>query len=146
LYQRIVVPLDGSPEAERVLPYVEPLAIAFKSTVVFVRVVSRQSAATVADSPAWDPSYLSDQEADLAATALESFVGRLQRKAYAVEHVLLKGEAGAEIVRFARETGADLIAMVTHARGGIERLVRGGEADEVIRHAPCPILLVRLEE
>jgi nucleotide-binding universal stress UspA family protein len=146
MYQRIVVPMDGSPEAERVLPYVEPLAVQFKATIVFVHVVPRLSAAAVAASPAWDPGYLSDKEAELATATLQSFVGRLQNKQYAGEHVLLEGDAGEEIVRFARETGADLIAMVTHGRGGIERLIRGSEADEVMRHAPCPTLLVRLGE
>jgi nucleotide-binding universal stress UspA family protein len=146
MYQRIVVPLDGSHDAERVLPYVEPLAVQFKATVIFVHVVPRLSAVAVAVSPAWDPRYLSDTEAELATAALQSFWSSPQSTEYASEHVLLEGDAGEEIVRYARETGADLIAMVTHGRGGIERFVMGSEADEVLRHAPCPVLLVRLGE
>ena len=47
------------------------------------------------------------------------------------------------IVTVAREKGADLIAMATHAQRGIRRAMRGSVADEVMRTAPCPVLLVR---
>jgi nucleotide-binding universal stress UspA family protein len=48
-----------------------------------------------------------------------------------------------EILFFARHYGADLIAMATHGRSGIDRLLHGSVAESVMRHAPCPVLLVR---
>ena len=49
-------------------------------------------------------------------------------------------------MRRAREFGAGLIAMTTHGRGGLGRLMFGSVADAVLRHAPCPVLLVGVRE
>ncbi len=64
--------------------------------------------------------------------------------AVAVEHRLEEGEAGAEIVRLAREEPCDLIVMGTHGRSGLGRLLLGSVADKVMRTAPCPVLTVKL--
>jgi nucleotide-binding universal stress UspA family protein len=50
------------------------------------------------------------------------------------------------IVRRARKLDASVIVMTIHGRGGLERLVFGSTADAVLRHAPCPVLLVRVGE
>lgn len=49
------------------------------------------------------------------------------------------------ILESAQQLEADLIAMTTHGRGGLGRLVLGSVADEVVRHAVCPLLLVRVK-
>jgi nucleotide-binding universal stress UspA family protein len=69
--------------------------------------------------------------------------GRLEAAGVAVERRRLDGPAGESVVAAAREGGADLIAMTTHGRGGLGRLVMGSVADYVLQHAPCPVLLVR---
>jgi universal stress protein A len=56
---------------------------------------------------------------------------------------LRKGDARTAIVAAAQELGADLIAMGTHGRRGVTRLVLGSVAESVVRTAPCPVLLVR---
>jgi universal stress protein A len=56
---------------------------------------------------------------------------------------LLTGHPATEIVRVARENGMDLIVMGTHGRRGIRRLLMGSVADEVVRSAPCSVLVVR---
>jgi nucleotide-binding universal stress UspA family protein len=50
------------------------------------------------------------------------------------------------IIRRARELDASVIAMTTHGSGRLARLIFGSTADAVLRHAPCPILLVRVGE
>jgi nucleotide-binding universal stress UspA family protein len=57
-----------------------------------------------------------------------------------------RGHPADEIVAAARETGADLIAMSTHGRGGLGRLVFGSVAQAVLRHADMPVLLMRATE
>jgi nucleotide-binding universal stress UspA family protein len=59
---------------------------------------------------------------------------------------VLAGEASAEIARFARENGVDLIVMGTHGRTGFRRFVLGSVAERVVRFAPCPVLVVRRKE
>jgi len=61
----------------------------------------------------------------------------------AVEHRLLEGEPAEQIVRLANELNCDLIVLGTHARSGLPRLVLGSVAEEVLRSAPCPVLIVK---
>jgi nucleotide-binding universal stress UspA family protein len=60
--------------------------------------------------------------------------------------VALDGAASRAITGCALELEADLIAMTTLGRGGLGRAVLGSVADSVVRHAPCPVLLVRVDE
>ena len=56
---------------------------------------------------------------------------------------LLEGDPATAIVEAAEETGADLVVMGTSGRTGLTRLLMGSVAEEVLRHAPCPVLTVR---
>jgi nucleotide-binding universal stress UspA family protein len=61
-----------------------------------------------------------------------------------VKHVFLEGDPAAEIVRYATESGTDLVVMGTHGRTGLERLLMGSVAEKVMRDAPCSVLVVKL--
>lgn len=61
-----------------------------------------------------------------------------------VHHVLLEGDPAAEIVRYARDAGFDLIVMGTHGRTGQDRLLVGSVTEQVLREAPCSVLAVKL--
>ena len=60
-----------------------------------------------------------------------------------IERVLVAGDPAHEIQRVAEVYGADLIVMGTHGRGGLSRFVMGSVAEDVSRHANCPVLTVR---
>lgn len=60
-----------------------------------------------------------------------------------VEHRLEEGEAGPEILRLATAENCGLIVMGTHGRTGLRRLLMGSVAEQVVRHAPCPVLTVK---
>lgn len=157
MYARILVALDGSALAERVLPHVEALAGAFGSTVILLRatpslesVVASTAAAGPAGAlpmePALDPTAIVEAEQQEAIAYLEGVAERLRGQSLMVESVHPQGAPAAAIVEAAREERAELIAMTTHGRGGLRRLVFGSVADEVLRTAACPILLVRAGE
>lgn len=59
-----------------------------------------------------------------------------------VERMVREGSPGTEIRAAAAEWKADLIAIGTHGRGGLKRLLLGSTAEAVVRHAPCPVLVV----
>jgi nucleotide-binding universal stress UspA family protein len=61
-----------------------------------------------------------------------------------VEHRLVEGEAVQEILREARDVGCDLVVIGTHGRTGLDRLLLGSVAEQVMRKAPCPVLTVRM--
>jgi quercetin dioxygenase-like cupin family protein len=60
-----------------------------------------------------------------------------------VEHRVAEGDAPEEILRLAQALKCDLIVMGTHGRAGLGRLLRGSVAEEVLRRAPCPVVVVR---
>ena len=62
----------------------------------------------------------------------------------AVRHVFLQGDPATQIVRFARDSGTDVIVMGTHGRTGLERLLMGSVAEKVMRDATCSVLVVKL--
>ena len=61
-----------------------------------------------------------------------------------VRHVFLEGDPAAEIVRYGRDAGVDVIVMGTHGRTGVERLLMGSVAEKVLRDASCSVLVVKL--
>jgi nucleotide-binding universal stress UspA family protein len=156
VYARILVPLDGSARAERVLPYVQPLAATFGAVVTLlhatappaVPIAAAGMPAAVAVAPVLGPGPTGAAAGGPPEGAghLEAVADRLRASGLTVELEMPEGPAAAAIVAVAEQTGADLIAMTTHGRGGLGRLVMGSVADEVLRHAPCPVLLVRVGE
>ena len=64
--------------------------------------------------------------------------------AISVHHILLEGDPATEVVRYAQDTGMDLIVMGTHGRSGLDRLLVGSVTEKVMREAPCSVLAVKL--
>lgn len=156
MYEHLLVALDGSETAEQVLPHAEALAGAFGSTVTLMRAIvsietlmaqSASSGSGVAEVTApIDPTPIVEGERDAATEYLERIASQLRTKGTMVSVELPEGEAADVIVERARALDVSLIAMTTHGRSGLGRLVFGSTADSVLRHAPCAVLLVRVRE
>lgn len=153
MYERIVVALDGSDLAERILPHVVALGEKFGSTVTLVRAtaspveaVGGTAGADALGAAAIDPTPIVEADREEAGAYLAALVQRLASDFREVDSQHAEGPAGEVIVERAGALGADLIAMTTHGRGGLGRLVLGSVADEVVRRAPCPVLLVRVRD
>jgi len=80
-----------------------------------------------------------------AARLVADFRARLQADAHAIAFAPL-GSPGSEIVKAAKEWQADLIVIGSHGRRGITRALVGSVAEAIMRHAPCPVLVVRAKE
>jgi nucleotide-binding universal stress UspA family protein len=151
MYERIIVPLDGSVVAEQVLPHVQALAREFGSTVILLRAttppgdVTPAAAAgpTIVSGPPLDTTAIVEAEVHAASVYLEATADSVRSAGLRVECVQQDGTAARVVLEQARERGADLIAMTTHGRDGLSRLALGSVADAVVRGAPCPVLLVR---
>jgi nucleotide-binding universal stress UspA family protein len=142
-YRRVLVPLDGSPEAEAVLPALRRLARPLDMEVILLRVVSPLPVTAVegAGTTAVNAAMRARDEAEQYLAALTS---RWNAEGIRAVSSVRVGEASAEIAAGAREAGADLIAMATHGRSGIGRLLFGSVAQEVLWTAEVPVFLVRL--
>ena len=149
-YTEIVVPLDGSPAAELVLPHASALAVRFGARMTLVRVTPPPEVSVVATPTApfgtrsGELHPLIEREREDAIGYLDTLARHLKAAGIAVTFEHRDGSAAAEILELARMVGADLIAMTTHGRGGLGRLVFGSVAYDVVRAAPCPVLIVRV--
>lgn len=151
MYKQILVPLDGSEVAEQVWPHVEALAEKFGSAITLLRAIMPPviPVAVPPMGPPVTPSttkvYMEAMEAEREAASeyLSTFAEPLRKRGLQVTPELTDGPAAGAILGRAATVGADLIAMTTHGRSGLERLVLGSVAEEVTRRAPCPVLLVR---
>jgi nucleotide-binding universal stress UspA family protein len=63
-----------------------------------------------------------------------------------LEHRLAQGEPAEVILRLAQEIGVDMIVLGTHGRTGLQRLLMGSVAEQVVRKSPCPVLTVKARQ
>jgi nucleotide-binding universal stress UspA family protein len=149
-FRTVILPLDGSGFSEEVLPAATALGELAGATYVLVQVVPPAStlhtviARDVAFPHAWVDADVASALHASAHTHLDGVATRLRKRELQVEtEVLVEPSAAAAILDFAERRSADLIAMTTHGRSGIGRLVLGSVADKVLRDARIPVLLYR---
>jgi nucleotide-binding universal stress UspA family protein len=133
MFRRILVPLDGSPLAERAVPFAQAIAAAGNAQLLLLRVVSARE-----DHPDDDAIGGQPAEPTEAARYLRDLAQRLSP---AAEWEVEEGEAADVILGAIARREIDLVAMSTHGRSGIGRWIYGSVADAVLRHAPVPVLL-----
>ncbi len=147
MYGQVVVPLDGSELAEGILPHVTELIRGRGSQVYLLSVAPlvRGPVPALVNIPP-PPINIQEEErrVERELTAyLQTVARRLEPVAVGVQVRVRFGRQADEILDFAAEVGADLIAMSSHGRSGIGRWVFGSVAERVLRGAACPVLLVR---
>jgi nucleotide-binding universal stress UspA family protein len=139
-YQSILVPLDGSPSAEAALPAAQALVRSSGARLVL-------ALAQAADTPggmtelSWTvPEMQTDDQA--ATTYLDGMARRLTAEGLTVSTQILIGSPTTALVQYAARAQADLIVMATHVRQGVDRVLYGSIAWEVVQHAGCPVMLI----
>src|SRR5439155_17880924 len=142
MYKRALVPLDGSMVAEAIVPFILEIAGPLDMEVALLRVVVPAPPMVVEGS-----SYMVAADVEkLRANAeeyLASVAAELRGQGVRVTIQMRFGEVVAEILAGAREVEADLIAMTTHGRGGLGRLLFGSVAEAVLRQAEIPVFMMR---
>jgi nucleotide-binding universal stress UspA family protein len=127
MYRTVLVALDGSKNAEKVLPVLEPLLAASRSRGVLVQVLPPGEAAPEAAAQAY----------------LKAVAGRLARKKIKVETEVVRGDPAVAIIRMAERRHADLVAFTSHGHGGLAQWVFGSVAQKILRGCGRPLLVVR---
>jgi nucleotide-binding universal stress UspA family protein len=143
----IVVPLDGSPLAERILPTVSNWARALDVEVTLIRAFEFPASAYYGsedDLPDYDAFREGARKE--AADYLKEKEGALVREGVRTVSIqTLEGPAAVEIISFAQTAPRALIAMSTHGRSGVRRWMLGSVTEKVVRHGADPVLVVRGE-
>lgn len=144
MFRSILVPLDGSRRAERILPYVEEMALAQESVVIVLHVVEP---ALVIAGP-YETAFTYDREASARAVTearryVEQTVAKLQEKGIAARGAIEYTPVAQAVLEVAEREGADLIAMASHGRTGLARVFYGSVAAAILQQADRPLLLIR---
>lgn len=139
---RVLVPVDFSDCAHKAVEYALPFARAFDATIVLLHVV--ETFLPTPEMVGVDVALIERKLREGGERRLAAL--RMELGGVPVESVLRIGRAPAEIVRAARELDSDLILLSTHGRTGLAHVFLGSAAEHVVRHAPCPVLVVREKE
>ena len=148
MFQRILVPLDGSDFSKRALPVAVELAQLRGGTIVLLQAVHISYAAlpeTYVATPDLYNQLLVQGQAD-AAVNLKAVADELAAQGVKAETVIAEGEPAGAIIDYENEGQIDLVVMSTHGRSGLSRFVYGSTAERVLRHGAKPILLIRIPE
>jgi nucleotide-binding universal stress UspA family protein len=141
----ILLPTDFSGCANYALPYAAAIARATAATIICVHVVEPIVPA-VGYSGLADPmpiADISDQLEESAEREMPELADCDDFDGLEVEELIVHGDPAAEIVRLASEREVDLIVVSSHGRTGLGRIIFGSTAEAVVRHASCPVLVVK---
>lgn len=142
MYDRILVPTDGSPGMGPVVDHARELAGVHDATLHGLYVVDTGSFATLPVETTWEGmSGLLREEGEQAVSELAELAGDVP-----VETAIREGNPSREIVDYAGEYDCDAVVMGTHGRGGIDRLLLGSVAERVVRTARVPVVTVPVDE
>jgi len=145
MYKKILVPLDGSPSAEKVLPYARALAHRLALPVDLLAVVDIvEMARSISAAEGLIINQLAEDEEQRSAAYLDGIARSFA--AVPVHCLVTTGHAANSIVESAASDPDTLIAMATHGRSGVDRFLLGSVAEKVLRGETNSLLLVRASE
>ncbi len=153
MFEKIMVPMDGSRAGGKAVKYAVELADKFGSELILFRVVPPT---TVPATSMGVPGSVSMYEMAVDAADVETQVGvkrarnqlntrrrQLEEEGINARAEVLTGDAATVIKRFAKREKVDLIVMATRGRRGITRALLGSVADDIVRSNIAPVLLLR---
>ena len=147
MYDRIVVPLDGSELASEALAHGKNLAKRLDVPIHLVRAIDPMIFSGGMGSVGMGLDYtavnelISEEEQD-ATSFIDSQVATLASEGYSATGVVLRGSAALAIISATKK--GDLVTMASHGRTGVRRWFLGSVAEEVLRQASVPVLLIRM--
>jgi nucleotide-binding universal stress UspA family protein len=146
MYQRIVVPMDGSELAECVLPHVEAISGGCRvPEVIFIRAVPtpRSTGGAMYNISQSELKKIHAEGKAMAEDYLKKLVERTRYDGSNIKWEVIDGEPAESLADYAKKANADLIIIATHGRSGVSRWVMGSVADRLLRSSCVPVLMVR---
>lgn len=144
MYQKVLVPLDGSEVAECALTHLKAIASGCDVVdVVLLKVMEPLSVPGDYVISEGDRVKLGSRYRAEAQSYMETIVKQIGEGGLNVRADIIQGEAAESIVDYVDKQNVDLVIMATHGRSGIRRWAMGSVADKVVRHLNIPVLLVR---
>lgn len=142
----ILFPTDFSEGSSQALRYAVDLAQRYGAKLFVIHVIYDVVKATGWYVPHVSVDKMYEDIRESAKKELERFGVEELSVLKNVERLVLSGVPHEEIINFAKEQKIDLIVMGTHGRKGVDRILFGSTAAQIVRFAPCPVLTVRLPQ
>jgi nucleotide-binding universal stress UspA family protein len=143
MFTKILVPLDGSELAAKILPQVEDLAKSEQAEITLLTVGNISGMSTLAEA---NPSLIDSAISALKIAAeeyLTTVADGMKEKGLKANWIYREGIPAQEIIQYAGEVSCDLIALATHGRGEVA-WVLGSVAEKIVSHSTVPVLLMRV--
>ena len=144
MYKTILVPLDGSKRAERILAHVEGVARSNEANVIFLQVIEPTHYYIGAHGTVSGLELHNHQEKEVEEY-LSALRGEFQEKGIKARSVIEWGPVVKKIIDVAEREDVDLVAMASHGRTGLSHVFYGSVAAGVLHRIDRPLLLVRAE-
>ncbi len=140
-FRRILIAVNGQPLAAHAAELGIELASSLEAEIALVHAIEPG----LSQAPGITPGDLISEGQREGRRLFDGFRQLLAPERAPLEFIQL-GKPAAEIVKTAKEWRADIIVIGSHGRHGFQRALLGSVAEEVMRHAPCPVLVVRAKE
>ncbi len=141
MYQRMLIPTDGSEISAKAIANGVGLAKKLGSKVLGLYVIDISAFSGIATDAIWENMRtLLEDEGKKALGTLED---ESKKGAVGYEVIMREGRPAEEIVKAAKELSADVIVMGTAWRSGLDKFLLGSVTEKVMRTAPCPVLVIR---
>lgn len=145
-FKKILVPTDFSPASKQALPYARELAKLHDAEVLLVHVMELPHYPTLFEGTALVVPPIDDSLRAQLKEQLEKLAAEGTAKGgFPCRAILREGPPTQELLDCAKEEGADLIIIATHGYTGLKHMLLGSTAEQVVRHACCPVLAIRAD-
>ena len=146
MYHKILVPLDGSKRADRIIPHVEELARRYKAKVIFLQVIEYKAIPTTEGAFISLSGQEFEEAKKQAEKHLKGLQGEFREKNIESRTHVTYGPVVEGIINLAAQEGVDLIALASHGRGGLSRVFYGSVAAGLLHRVDRPLLIIRSRE
>ena len=143
MYEKILVPLDGSKRAEMIRPHVRALASRFQATVVLIKVIEHTGTDGIRESFSISAGKDFDAILKKCNSYLDKIVTKFEDKGIACKGLVYHGPVVEKIIEAANTEDVDLIAMTSHGYGGLARIFYGSVAAGILNRVDRPLFIVR---
>lgn len=142
--EKILVPIDFSEHSQAALSYAREIAALYGSQLQLLHAIEEPVYPYFyAPAGGFSVAHQLDELRDKTNEALDKLLSETKGSDVQYEKFVVTGRPAIEITRFAKEQGSDMIVIATHGLTGLERLLVGSTAEQVVRLADCPVFSVK---
>lgn len=143
MYEKILVPLDGSKRAEMIRPHVRELASRFQATVILIMVIEPINTSGIGETLISISEEVIDNTLKESQSYLDGVASKFRDKGIDCKTIIAHGPIVEKIIEVANTEDADLIAMTSHGYGGLTRIFYGSVAAGILNRIDRPLFIVR---